>query len=99
MSPRVAAIMIFHLLTVSLVCLYRRSSMSLLPAFLVPTHGALSGAVGHDRRRAGQVPRSAGEFCRAYDEVRYFVRSDPESISTSPPPIAGSTSFAAPQRF
>ena len=34
--------MIFHWLTVSLVCLSRRSSMRLLPAFLVLTHGALA---------------------------------------------------------
>jgi hypothetical protein len=43
-------------------------------------------------------PGSVGEFRRAYDELRNFLRSDFKPISKSPPTTEGSISFAGPQR-
>jgi putative transposase len=34
--------------------------------------------------RGLKCPRSAGQFCRAYDELRNFLRPAPEPISKSP---------------
>src|SRR4051794_37830610 len=59
-------------------------------------HRGVKGRYGP--MRGFKCPRSTAEFCRAYDELRNFLRSNAEPISKSPPTTAGSTSSAAPQR-
>jgi putative transposase len=60
-------------------------------------HRGVKGRYGP--MRGFKCLRSAGRFCRAYDELHTFSVPAPEPISQSPPTTAGSTSSAAPQRF
>jgi transposase-like protein len=46
-----------------------------------------------------KCPRSARDFCRAYDELRNFLRSRSQTNQQVSADYRRFTSFAAPQRF
>jgi putative transposase len=61
-------------------------------------HRGVKGRYGP--MRGFKCPRSAREFCRAYDELRNFLSSRSRTNQhVSADYRAGFTSFAAPQRF